>query len=130
MGVFLRFAVLIITLIGGREALTQTTDRLAVGHGVVCDTAKQIERYLVLFKDNSRSDKAIQTVNTETEKPAACGISTFAFMSGEIIGSVEVSDGVMRIIQIVVLAKKTERGWVRVAPTSQYTAVFFTFDEA
>ena len=38
--------------------------------------------------------------------------------------------GVMRVVQIVVLAKKTERGWVRVTPTSQCTAVFFTFDDA
>ncbi len=71
-----------------------------------------------------------KAVNTEIENPAACGISTFAFIPGEIIASVEVSDGVMRVVKIIVLAKKTERGWVRVTPTSQYTAVFFTFDEA
>jgi hypothetical protein len=130
VGILLRLAVLIIILIGGREELAQAADQFAIGHGVVCDTPKQIERYLVLFKDNSPPEKAVQAVNTEIENPKACGISTFAFIPGEIIGSVEVSDGVMRVIQIVVLAKKTERGWVRVTPTSQYTAVFFTFDEA
>jgi hypothetical protein len=130
MGILPRLAVLIIILIGGRVEFAQAADQLAVGHGVVCDSPKQIERYLALFKDNSPPEKAVQAVNTEIESPAACGISTFVFIPGEIIGTVEVSDGVMRVVKIVVLAKKTERGWVRVTPTSQYTAVFFTFDEA
>jgi hypothetical protein len=130
MGILLRSALFIVIVIVGRVELAQAADQFAIGHGVVCDTSKQIERYLVLFKDNSPPEKAVQAVNTEIENPTACGISTFAFIPGEIIGNVEVSDGVMRVVQIVVLAKKTERGWVRVTPTAQYTAVFFTFDDA
>jgi len=130
MGTFLRSAVLIITLIGGCEASAQTTDKFAIGHGVVCDTQKQIERYLALYKEHSRPEIAVQTVNAETEKPAACHISWIAFISGQIIGSVEVEGGVMRVTQIVVLVKKTERGWIREVSRPQYTAVFVPFDEA
>lgn len=117
-------------LIAGRETLAQTADQFAVGHGVVCDTQTQIEHYLALFKEKVSSEKAVQAVNAETESPVACGISTVAFISGATVGSVEVSDGVMQVIQIVVLLKKTDRGWIRVTPISQYTAVFVTFDEA
>jgi hypothetical protein len=131
MGNLLRLAVLAVILIGGRETLAQTADQFTLGHGVVCDTQKQIERYLALVKENSPPGKAVQAINIETENPTACGISKIAFLSGSIIGNFEVSGGVMRVIQIVVIAKKTERGWVRVAaPTWQYTAVFVTFDEA
>jgi hypothetical protein len=104
MGILLRLALFILIVIGGRVELAQAADQVAVGHGVVCDTPKQIDRYLALFKDNLPPEKAVQTVNTEIENPAACGISTFAFIPGEIIGSVEVSDGVMQVVQIVVLA--------------------------
>ena len=130
MGIVLRLAVLIIILIGGRDASAQTAGQFAIGHGVVCDTQKQIERYLALYKEHSRPEIAVQTVNAETENPTACHISWIAFIPGQIIGSVEVSDGVMRVTQIVVLVKKTERGWIRETPRPQYTAVFVPFDEA
>jgi len=129
MGTLLRLAALIITLIGAQEASAQTADEFAVGHGVVCSTAKQIGRYLTLYKETSSPIKAIQAVNSEAKNPGACGITSIVFISRNIIGSVEVSGGVMRLIQIVVLAKKTEHGWVRVTPTEQYTAVFVTLDE-
>jgi hypothetical protein len=112
------------------KASVEKVDELAFGHGVLCNTAKQMERYLTLYRDNTTPEAAVKAVNTETESPGACGFAFVAFVPGHVAGTVNCTGGVMRMMQITVLARKTERGWVKVVPTKQFTALFDQAEEA
>jgi hypothetical protein len=103
---------------------------LAFGQGVLCNTAQQIERYLALYRNDTTPETAVQTVNTETRSPGACGFAYVAFIPGDSVGTVNVSGGVMRMMKITVLARKNERGWIQVMPTQQFTALFDEAEEA
>lgn len=103
---------------------------LSLGVGVICDTPEQIKRYLTLYQGSATAEQAATTVNTETNSPGGCGMVSIAFISGDILGDVNVKGGIMRMMRIVVFAMKTEQGWQSIPPTLQYTALFIKLDEA
>jgi len=115
---------------GDRKSSDQKASDIAFGHGVLCNTAQQMQRYLTLYRGETTPEAAVQAVNTETKAPGACGFAYVAFVPGNMVGSVSVTGGVMRMMQIIVVARKTERGWVNVTPTKQFTALFDKADEA
>ena len=106
------------------------SDDIAYGNGVLCNTVEQMQRYLVLYRGETAPEAAVQKVNLEMKAPGACGFAYIAFVPHSIVGSVNVTGGVMKMVQITVLARKTERGWVNVIPIQQYTALFDKADEA
>lgn len=123
---------LIMLMVAGAQAgaTTDKADKATFGYGVICDTSQQIQRYLALYQGETSAEEAAHSVNTETKKPGGCGMASIAFIPGDYLGTVNVSGGQMKMIQIVVLAMQTERGWQRVPPTLQYTALFVKLDEA
>jgi hypothetical protein len=108
----------------------QLIDKMTFGYGIICNTSQQIQRYLALYQGRTSAEEAAQTVNDETKNPGGCGMASIAFLPGDFLGTVNVTGGQMRMLQIVVLAMKTEKGWERVPPTLQYTALFVKLDEA
>jgi hypothetical protein len=105
-------------------------DNTNVGVGIVCDTAGQVERYISLNKDGTPAEAAIQTINTESNNPHACGMVVAAFVVGEEVGNVTVPDGTVRIVEITIVAAQTQSGWQRTPPTVQYTGVFVKSEAA
>jgi hypothetical protein len=103
-------------------------DKLKVGVGLICDGSNQVERYLKLSRGEGSPVEALKVVNDEANK-TACGVASIAFVVGEEVGTVKLKDGVMHIMQIMVVATQTQRGWQQVPPTVQYTAVFEKFEE-
>lgn len=99
-------------------------EKVQVGVGVVCDTSEQVEHYLTLSRSNTSPETALQIINSESKGSFACGMAAIAFMPGDQIGTVEVSGGMMRIMQITVVAMETDRGWIPVPRATQYTALF------
>ena len=130
MRVLLRSGLFILYLCFHSGAIAQHTKQAELGVGVICDTAEQMQRYLTLFKDDTSPQVAIQTINSETPGQGACGMALVAFLEGNHIGAIEVSGGIMRIMQITVVAMKTPSGWLSVTPTQQYTAFFEKAEEA
>src|SRR5262245_4942606 len=117
---------------GGAQSggTTQKTEKLTFGYGIICNTSQQIQRYLTLYQGKTTAEEAAQAVNVETKNPGGCGMASIAFIAGDYLGEVNVSGGQMRMVQIVVLAMETEKGWQRVPPTVQYTALFLKLEEA
>lgn len=131
MGILRRLILVAFVLFGVQNAaLAEAADKLSFGYGIICNTSEQIERYLTLYRGETSAEEAAQAVNTETKSPGGCGMASIAFISGDYLGSVNVSGGVMRMVRIVVLAMKTENGWSTISPTPQYTALFVKLDEA
>ena len=51
-----------------------------VGTGVLCDTQKQMERFVALFDGDE--ENAVNAVNAEANDPSACGFGTIAYVRG------------------------------------------------
>jgi hypothetical protein len=133
MAFFLRYAVILALFAipsSARAQEPQEPDRSPrLGAGIVCDTPQQVERYLSLHVAGTPPHSALQTVNTEFHNPVACGILVTAFIETQEIAKVNIAKGILRLVQITVLATMGETGWQRVPATVQYTAMFVKTEE-
>ena len=126
----LMLAFVLICFCFGAIAQEQETE-VKFGVGIICDTAQQVERYLVILNNGTASSKnALQAVNTEAKNPNACGMAAIAFLPDKQIGSVNTSNGAIRVMRIEIIATVTEAGWHQVPVTVQYTALVEKFEEA
>jgi hypothetical protein len=101
-----------------------------VGVGLICNSEAQVERYLALHLKDESPTVAIRTVNAEVQDPNACALAAIAFVRGEQGKSVVAQGGLMKIMQVMILATQTPAGWQRVPPIVQYTAIFEKLEEA
>ena len=63
---------------------------IQVGHGVLCDTVRQVERFVSL-RDNGKDVRgALQTVNDEAQNAAACNLALFMFAPGKPIAELTI----------------------------------------
>jgi hypothetical protein len=89
------------------------------GAVMICDTQKQVERYVQVFDGNPRA--AIRAVNTEENDPNACALADVAYVQGPDVGMARSSSHAFRIVPIAVVGVNTARGAAPVKP-----ALFFT----
>ena len=105
-----------LTLTIGLPAHAYETETGAV---IICDTQKQVERYVQLFDGNSQG--AIGAVNAEEHNPNACAVVEASYVKGPDIGMARNSSHAFRIVPVAVVGVNTSRGYGSVKP-----AVFFT----
>jgi len=89
------------------------------GAVMICDTEKQVERFVELFDGNQQI--AIRAVNTEENKPNACAIVDVSYVAGPKLDMARSQSHAFRIIPIVVVGINTASGYAPVNP-----ALFFT----
>ena len=134
MRVRLRLGLLLLLFGFHSAAIAQNAKHVALGVGVFCDTAEQMQRFLTLYSADYSAEisppAAIQAVNSEKASRGACGMAPILFVRGDYVGSVNVSGGIMRIVEIMVIAMKMPQGWLDVPQTQQYTAFFEKAEEA
>jgi hypothetical protein len=127
----LAFVLVLFSFPAGAIAQEQNSDASAVvGAGVVCDSVQQIQRYFALKGEGAQPEQAIQLVNTEAKDPRACAIIAVAFIPRAEVAKLAVSGGMIRVMEITVVAAATPAGWDRVPDIKQYTAVFVKTEEA
>src|SRR5262245_28956211 len=132
MDLMMRLAFVLVLLCFPAGAIAQEQNREAspvVGGGVVCDSAQQIERYFALKGEGAEPEQAVRLVNTEAKDPRACAIIVVAFVPRAEVAKLTVNGGVIRVMEITVIAAATPAGWDRVPPVTQYTAVFVKTEE-
>ena len=88
------------------------------GAVMICDTQKQVERYVQVFDGNPRT--AIRAVNTEENDPNACALTDVAYVQGPDVGMVRSSSHAFRIVAIAVVGVNRSTGYAPVKP-----ALFF-----
>ena len=108
--------VAILSLIPCLPAHAYETETGAV---MICDTQKQVERYVQVFNGNPRA--AIGAVNMEENDPNACALADVSYVQGPDVGMARSSSHAFRIIPIVVIGVSRLSGYAPVKP-----ALFFT----
>ena len=91
------------------------------GSIMLCDTQKQIERYVELFDGNQ--DAALKAVNTEASNPTACAMTNVAYVQGEEVGIVRSASDGYKVVQIAVVAVSTGPGYQYIKPSVFFTLV-------
>jgi hypothetical protein len=90
------------------------------GTALLCDSQKQVERYVALFKGQEQS--TVDAVNTEEKDPTACGLATVAFVRGPDLGTARNRESAFQIVRILVVGVHTPDGIRPVKPTAYFTA--------
>jgi uncharacterized MAPEG superfamily protein len=89
------------------------------GTGTVCDTQKQMERYVALFSGDTRA--AIAAVNAEEHDPTACALATISFLRGPQLETVRTKDSAFQIVRILVVGVGMPDGVHAVKPAAFFT---------
>ncbi len=91
------------------------------GSIMLCDTPKQIERYVALFDGNQ--DAAIKAVNTEASNPTACAMTDVAYVQGDEVGIARSTSDGYKVVQIAVVAVNAGPTYQLIKPSVFYTLV-------
>ena len=94
-------------------------DEVETSTGVICNTQKQMERFVALNDADPQS--AIRVINAEEHDPEACAVASLAFVRGGNPITVRRKDATFQIVPILVVGVVTRDGVRGVVP-----AVYFT----
>ena len=89
------------------------------GSITICDTQKQVERFVHLFDENPQV--AMSAVNAEENNPNACAEVDVSYVPGPQLGMARSRSHAFQIVRIVVVGANTPGGYRPVKP-----AIFFT----
>jgi hypothetical protein len=90
------------------------------GAALLCDTQRQVERYVALF--NGKEQSAINAVNTEEQNPSACAIETVAFVRGPDLGTARNKESAFQVVRVLVVGVETPSGLRSIRPTPYFSA--------
>ena len=107
----------LLWLISFSPARAQEYER---GTALLCDTHKEVERYVALFNGDEQS--AINAVNTEEQNSTACALTTVAFMRGPEIGTARNKESAFQIVRVLVVGVETPSGLRSVRPSAYFSA--------
>ena len=110
---------LIVAILSLTTRLPAHAYETETGAVMICDTQKQVERYVQLFDGSPRA--AIHAVNTEENDPNACALADVSYVQGPDVGMARSSSHAFRIVPIAVVGVSTSSGSTPVKP-----ALFFT----
>jgi hypothetical protein len=109
--------LVLLSLISFSPARAQEYER---GTALLCDTQRQVERYVALF--NGEEQSAINAVNTEEQNPGACALATVTFMRGPDLGTARTKESAFQIVRILVVGVETPSGSRSVRPSAYFSA--------
>jgi hypothetical protein len=96
--------------------------QVEVGTGILCDTQKQMERFVALFQADAEA--AVNAVNAEEDDPNACVVGTMAYVRGPEIATVRTQNATFKIIRVLVVGMFTDAGLRTTVPEA-----FFSVDK-
>jgi len=92
-----------------------------VGHGLICNTAEQLERFVVLLNEGKDTLSAIHSINKDAESPNACAIIIFTIIGREPVKQETIRGHSVSIVKITVVAVGIGSEWKKISATTQYT---------
>jgi hypothetical protein len=96
--------------------------KIEVGTGIVCDTQKQMERFVALFHEDAEA--AVKAVNAEEDDPNACVVGTIAYVRGPDIATARTHNATFQIVRVLVVGIFIEGGFRATVP-----AAFFSVEK-
>jgi hypothetical protein len=117
---------IVLTVLGTASAVLAGNDReegaraqVEVGTGIVCDTQRQMERFVALFR--GEVDAAVKAVNAEEGDPNACIVGTIAYVRGPDIATARTQDATFQIVRVLVVGILTEAGFRATIPAAFFS---------
>ena len=101
----------------------QASPDAEIGTGLVCDTQKQVERFISLYDGDPQ--EAVKKVNDAEGDPTACVVTTMAYVRGRTLSTARHKNTAFHIIPILVLGIVTDSGVESVTPSTFFTAIEF-----
>jgi hypothetical protein len=95
--------------------------QIQVGTTIICDTQKQMERFVVVFDGDFTS--AMNKVNTEENNPTACIGATMAYLQGHELSKAKGFKGTYNIVRVLVLGITTPMGFQPIQPAAFFSIV-------
>ena len=87
---------------------------------LVCDTQKQVERFVALFTGDVGA--ALHAVNSEQENPTACDVASIAYVPGDEMADAKGPCGHFRVVRILLIGVLTEdHGFLFTVPAPYFT---------
>ena len=91
------------------------------GSITICDTQKQMERFVQLFDENPQA--AMSAVNAEENNPNACAEVDVSYVPGPKLGVARSRSHAFQVMPIVVVGANTPGGYRPVKPAMFFTVV-------
>ena len=110
-----------VAVVLGAAALPAQAHEVETGKVLVCDTQKQVERFVTLFDGNAQA--AISAVNAEEQDPTACAVVDIAYVSGPQLGIARSRTEAFQIVPIIVVGVNTPAGLRPTSPGAFFTLV-------
>ena len=117
----LLFCICLVSLAVPVSAGDQPKPDIQMGATVICDTQKQMERFVVLFDGDYSS--AMNKVNNEENNPTACIGATMAYVQGDELSKAKGMKGTYNIIRVLVLGITTPMGFQPIQPAAFFSIV-------
>jgi hypothetical protein len=109
-----------VTLLSVLLCFSARAQNVEVGTGIVCDTQKQMERFVALFHDDAEA--AAKAVNAEENDPNACVVGTIAFVRGPDIATARTRNATFQIVRVLVVGIFTAAGFRATVPAAFFSA--------
>jgi hypothetical protein len=117
---------IVLIVLGTASAVLAGNDReegaqaqVEVGTGIVCDTQRQMERFVALFHGETKA--AVKAVNAEEGDPNACVVGTIAYVRGPEIATARTQDATFQIVRVLVVGILTEAGFRATVPAAFFS---------
>ncbi len=94
-----------------------------VGHGLICDTLKQVERFATLQANGEEANEALETVNRGVAGAPACAIGLVRFTDDNLVARLSINGKPASVFKITVHAFSRGSDWSEVWATVQYILV-------
>jgi hypothetical protein len=114
MSYIIQVALLSVLLCSSVQA-----QKIEVGTGIVCDTQKQMERFVALFHEDA--DAAVKAVNAEEDDPNACVFGTIAYVRGPDIATARAPNATFQIVRVLVVGIFTQAGFQATIPAAFFS---------
>jgi hypothetical protein len=109
-----------VALFSALLCFSARAQNVEVGTGIVCDTQKQMERFVALF--HGEVEAAVKAVNAEEDDPNACVAGTIAFVRGPDIATARTQNATFQIVRVLVVGIFTQAGFRATVPAAFFSA--------
>jgi citrate lyase beta subunit len=111
-----------VSLLSVLLCFSAQAQNVEVGTGIVCDTQRQMERFVVLYHEDAQA--AVNAVNAEEDDPNACAFGTIAYVRGPEVATTRTRSATFQIVRVLVVGIFTQAGFRATVP-----AAFFSVEE-
>jgi hypothetical protein len=94
-----------------------------IGVGMICDTADEAEHFIRLRAGGAAPQQAMAVVNKEAQDTRACGITAIAYILDRTLHTQTLSNRLVQVVRINVVAGYTGSGWQRMPGMTQYAVI-------